>query len=287
MKLDKDACGETGRIDVPTMFPEFIIVDEDDNPRAPAERHTQEEIIALAQRIVKEGQDTPALGRKIAGGKVKLVAGYGRHKAFTYINNVLQPDKPLKMQIRIQDMNAEEAFAKAIRENLDRKETRAVSDAHAQRILREHFNWPEEKIAEFYEKSVSYIGQLRKIVSLSTPIQEQIKNGSLPVSTAVTLTEIPEEDRPQALHEATNPETGKVDGEVIKTKVRQHKARTGATNGIPGRSMKQVREFLEGCQGPGETEAVRMLTKKIQEFIAGKITDIQLMNAFNKWTVSD
>lgn len=284
MKLDPAVNGETGRIDVTTMFPEFIIVDENDNPRAPSERHTPDEVMALAQRIIKEGQDTPAMGRKVAGGQIKLVAGYGRHKAFTLINTVLQPDKPLKMQIRIQDMNAEEAYVKAIRENLDRKETKAVSDAHAQRVLRELHFWSEEQIAELYEKSVSYIGLLRKIVNLGKEVQEQINNGSLAVSNAVTLSELPESDHAQVIAEAKDQSTGKVDGGVIRERVRQHKARTGATTNIPSRGVKQIREFLDGLDGPGETEAVRALGKKFREFVDGKISDVQMSNALKKWT---
>ena len=276
MKL---VAGEVGRSDLFSVFPEFILAEPGDNSRRP-EGHTPEHMAALAESILLYGQQQAVTVRRIEGNKVKLVAGYGRHAAIALLNKTQRADNPIKVLCRVVDCNPEEAFIRSIRENIDRNETTPLDDAYAQRRLRGDFGWEDAKIADFYKKSVSYVSQLRKTLQLTGPIQEAVANGQMAVSSAFDLAELPEAEREQAVAEATHPETGKVSAEVIRKKVRQKKIENG--EGGKGRSLKELRTYFEEKTGPAETEAIRNLAERLLEFVAGKITDRQMDNAFAK-----
>jgi ParB/RepB/Spo0J family partition protein len=276
MRLD---AGEVGRGDLFSIFPENLIVVEEENSRVVP--HTDDEIEALAHSILEHTQQQAVVATRIAGNKVQLVSGYGHTTAIKYINTVLRPENPLKVLVRIQEMNKEEAFVRSIVENIDRAATTPIDDAHAQRRLREEFHWTEERIAKFYKKSVAYIGQLRKTLTLSNEIKQEVATGNLPISTAIALTELPEAERPAVLEAAKSPETGKVNSEVVNQAVRNQKIAAG---GGKSRSVKEIRKFLEELTGPAEQDGVRELSKKLLAYIGGKITDQQMTNALKKWT---
>lgn len=181
----------------------------------------------LANSILTYGQQQPVVVRRIEDKKVALVSGYGRFKAVKHINSVLRPDTPVKLQCKVVDCNPEEAFVRNIVENNECAVTTPVDDAHNQRRLREEFGWTEQRIADFYKCSVAYISQLRKTLQLSQPIQQAVANGNMAVSAALDLVELPEAARPQAVAEATDPTTGKVDSEAIRKKVRGKRIENG------------------------------------------------------------
>ena len=262
--------GDVGRIDVQTIYPEHLIYDQKHNSRSVP--HTEEEIKELAASILEHSQLQPAIGRRVDGNKVQIVAGFGRCAAIAYINKHLNPKKPMKVLVRVTDMNAEEAFVKSIVENIERAETTPIDDAHAQRRLREDFGWSEAKIAEFYKKSIAHIGQLRKLLVLDTPTKAAIAAGTLPVSVAIDLTELPEAERKPTLAAATV--NGTVNGEVVRRAVRQKRQTTGQ-NG-KSLSMKEVRSYFEGKTGPAEQEHVRKLAEGMMKFIAGKLTEKEM-----------
>lgn len=269
--------GEVGRIDVQTIYPEHLLfADETNGGRSVP--YTQEQIESLAASILEQGQIQPCIGRRVGDNRVQVVAGFGRCKAVQHINTVLRPDKPMKVLIRVMDMNAEEAFVRSVTENLQRAETTPVDDAHAQRRLREDFGWSEGRIAEFYKKSVSYIAQLRKVLVLSNPIKEEIAAGTLPVTTAVVLADLPEEEREQVLTESKGTD-GKVDSEVVKKKVRAKKQEKGQAVGL---SMKEVRAFFTSLTGPAETEGTKKLADAVLKFLSGRLKEETLAAKINE-----
>lgn len=278
MKLN---AGEVGRSDLYSFLPEHIVVDQKENARVVP--HSDEEVEALANSIKEYGQQQPAVVRRIDGNKVQLVAGYGRWRAVTKLNQE-NPEKPLKLMCRVADLNAEEAFVRSIVENNERAATTPTDDAFAQRRLREDFGWSEEKIATFYKKSVSYVAQLRKLLQLSTPIQTEVSKGNLTVAAALDVAQLPETEREAVVSAAKDPETGKVDANTVRTKVREKKQQSG---GAVSRTMREVRAYFEGQTGPAESESVRKLCDKILDYISGKISDQQMTNALNKYTKAE
>ena len=238
--------GEIGRADLFSILPENIVLNEADNGRAVP--HSQEEIEALANSILTYGQQQPVVVRRIEDKKVALVSGYGRYKAVGHINTVLRPDSPVKLQCKVVDCNPEEAFVRNIVENNERAATTPVDDAHNQRRLREEFGWTEQRIADFYKRSVAYLSQLRKTLRFSPTIQQAMAKGDMAVSAALDLVELPEAARPQAVAEATDPTTGKVDSEVIRKKVRDRKIGSGRAK---ARTMKESPHLLRGAGRAG------------------------------------
>lgn len=270
--MAKINAGEVGRIDVATVFPEFLLCADADNSRSVP--HTEDEIKALADSILEHGQLQPCVGRRVADNKVQVVAGFGRCKAVAYINQYLRPDRPMKVLIRVTDMNSEEAFVRSIAENIERAATTPIDDAHAQRRLRDDFGWTDVRIAEFYKKSVSYIAQLRKTLQLSTELKAEVASGTLPLSTAVVLTELPEQERKEVVAEARQSD-GKVSTEQVKKAVRKRKKAKGKKSGVR-RSLKEVRAFFTGLSGPAEPESVRRLANGVLDFIAGRLDEEEL-----------
>lgn len=275
MKLN---AGEVGRQDMFSVFPEHIIVIPSENGRKVP--HSQEEIESLARSIVTYGQQQPVVVRRVNDHKIQLVAGYGRHRAVQFINEELQPDSPVKVQCKVVDCSPEEAFVRNLVENIERAVTTPIDDAHNQRLLREQFGWTESRIADFYQKSVAYISQLRKTLSLPTEVQNGVANGHIPINAALDLTELPVAEIVETVEEATDPETGKVSAEKVRKKVREKKIESGV--GGKGRSMKEVRTFFEELIGPAEPEGIKEFSKRVLDFIAGKITDKQMENTMRE-----
>ncbi len=277
MKLN---AGDTKHVEGFGIYPHEIIVDAKTNSRSVP--HTLDEVKALAKSILDDGQLQLAVVRRHEdSNKVQLVAGFGRHAAVTYINTVLQPDNPIRLQCKVLKCSAEEAFVKSIKENEDRKEVNAIDRAYAQQYLMEQFQWSAAKVAELYKCTVAAVYTLSKATTLSKPIQEEVKNGTLPISTAITLTKLPEEKREEVLQEAKK-EDGTVNAGVINNRVREHQQETGT--GHTSRAIKEIRAFFDDMTGPAESPAIRGLATALVRYINGELTDKQMEEAVVKYT---
>ena len=261
------------RSDLQHYFPEDL--DLSFNSRVV--QHTQEEIESLAQSIHKDKQVVPVLARRV-GGKIQVVAGRGRVTAIQWINKNLRADNPIMVAVKIATMNDEEAYVASIRENEDRKATCSVDHAHQQRELREVYHWTEEQIADLFGKCVSWLSQMKKLVTLSKEEQEEVRSGNLNTSTAFILADLPSEERKEVLAVAKD-EDGKVQSEIVKKEVRKRKIAAG--KGKTGRSLKEIRDFFDGLIGPGEKESVRGLATKLLRFMSGEINDKEMVDYLN------
>lgn len=303
MKIE---AGEYKKGDLFFLFPQDIVVDPSRNARSVP--HTPEQVQSLADSILADRQQQPAVGRRIDGNRVQLVAGYGRWAAVHHINTVIQPESPVRLSVIIRDMNEEEAFIASLDENLERAETTPVDDAHAQRILRETYLWEEERIAQKYKRSVSYLGNLREVLKLSKPLQAEVANGHLPVAGAVALAKLPEAERQPTAEAARDPETQRIDTEAVqlvaklpaatraeivqeaqadgkpidtqavREEVRSNPKTTGKK--VLKRRMPELVKLLEGLTGPGENKATKGLASALLAFIAGKIPVTEMEEIF-------
>ncbi len=277
--------------------PQEIIVDEKLNGRW--KPHDKETIALRCKSFEEEGQLQPVQIRRVAENKVQLVSGYCRHAAAKLFNE-LHPDTPMKLKCVIVTINDEEAFRYNIVENKERKDTTPIDDAHNQRRLRDQFGWTDTKIADFYGVAQSYIGTLKKLLTLSKDKQKAIHAGQLSVNAAVSLADLPAEEQqavwqqlPIAETAATEPvatetaiEVGQVSeptpvavtvsgntsngesisGRVVKA-VREAKIEKG---GKQARSLAEVRKFFENAK---ETPSLKVISETILKFIEGRLTD--------------
>lgn len=270
--------GEVSRSDNAMVYPQYIEMDENENGRT-SSRHSQEEIEALARNILAYGQEQAIVVRKIEDHRIKVVAGYGRLKAFRYINEVLQPDNPLKVRCEVKSCNAEEAFVHNLNENLQRAETGPIDDAHNQRRLKDVYGWTDERIADFYKCSVQKLSQLRKVLQLSGPLQEQVSEGKLPLTTALEVVELPEAVREEVVQEATK-DNGKVDASVVKNRIREVKNREGKGK---ARSLKEVKFLLNEIFSNGSRDSVKEISRTMQNYLSGLIDDGAVKTLLDKY----
>ena len=133
--------GEVGRQDMFSIFPENIVVVDAENSRVVP--HSPEETEALARSILEYGQQQPAVVRKNRRQPCPACQRLWAWSAVTFIDSTLRPANPIKLQCKVLDLNAEEAFVRSIVENNERSSTTPIDDAHAQRRLREEFGWTD------------------------------------------------------------------------------------------------------------------------------------------------
>ena len=275
MKLN---AGEIVRQDVFLIDPENIVVVEAQNTRW--QPHDDAEVAGLARSFEQDGQLQPVVVRRIADNRVQLVAGYRRFHAAQHYNH-LHPDSPMKLKCVVSMMNDEEALRRSIRE---RAETTAMDDAYNQRRLREECGWTDTKIAEFYKISPPYVGTLKKLLLLPTNIQLMVHTRQISVQAAVAMTDLtPEEQKaviaPETPATATDPGTptpesaaapAPVTSAVIIKRTREKKIQQG---GKQARTLKELRDFLEGFTGPAESPPIKAFAETFLKFIQGTYTD--------------
>jgi ParB/RepB/Spo0J family partition protein len=252
--------------------------------------HPPEAIEEMYRSFRTERQLQAVEVRKMPGGKVQLVLGYRRLLA-ARLYNQRHPDQPMMLRAKIVTCNDEEALRRNVTENRVRSGTSAIDDAHNQRRFREEFGWEEAKIAEFYGVTPSYVGKLAKLLMLPFDVQMRVHNREIPVKTAISMTELsPEEQREvlvaapptngAALPEAPDEEPGdaaprpataadSVSAAVTK-KVREKKIKAG---GATTRSLREVKDFVEGLSGPAEPKRLQAWCRQMLWFIQGKTTD--------------
>lgn len=272
MKLE---AGEVGRLDLFTIFPHEIIVDETKNGRRhPHEQADIEEMCASYEYIPKgetlpQGQQTPVVVRRIEGNRVKLVLGYRRLRG-AELYNLKHPDAPMKLKCQAVIINDEEAFRRNVVENKDRKGVTPIDDAYNQRRFREEFAWTDKAIAEFYRCSEGYVGQLKLVPGLPEEVQEMIRLKQLSVKAGIELMDVSDDDKTRIIAEVKA--EGKVTSGAVMKKVRDKKLDTGGTSTLTARSMKEIRGYLEGLRD-SDNAAVVAIAEALLKFIRGGIKD--------------
>lgn len=252
--------------------PESIVVNFDENRRM--NPHTEDEIIGYAKNFAVVGQLQPVVVRKIEDNRLKLVLGYGRWRAMVYHNTKLHPDKPLKLKCLVIDGNEKEAVLRNISENIHRKTLEPIETSHNQRYLREDMGWSEKEIADFYNMTPAYISSLKNLLKAPDDIQQLVKDGNMSSAALSTAAaSLPTAELVQAVKEATNVSTGKVETKKLTQAVRRKKQEKGKKQ---GRSIAEIKEFFESKTGPAEEKEVSQLCQCIYDYISGASTEIEM-----------
>lgn len=263
----KIVAGDVGRSDLFHVLPEYLIVDESLNGRY--EAHDDETVLELAQSLMEHGQKQPILVRRLDGShQLKVVAGYRRWKAATLVNTKLRPEKPIKLQCRVGEMNEEEAFLANIIENHDRKECGDMDYAFQHRRLRDEHGWDDDRIAKFYRRSSAWVQQKRKLLGLDTETREQVARGDLTTNAALDVVKLPEKERRQVVEMATNT-NGQVDTAAVRAAVRDRGEKRS-------RTVKEFKDYLAKFTGDDSTEREKSLAADLLAFLAGELTERQM-----------
>ena len=289
MKLN---AGDVTRSDEFLIDPQEIIVDQSLNGRRYP--HGAPEVSALAHSYESEGQIQAVQVRRVQDNRVQLILGYRRHAAALLYNDS-HPDQPMKLKCKVVSVNSEEAFRRNIVENRERSECTPIDDAHNQRRLREEFAWTDGWIAEFYQMSPGYVSSLKKLLLLPSSAQEMIHSRTLSVQAALALADLPDSEVKEVLQTVKEEQQGKgeeessapVNGKSNSTnkkviaKVRDKQIDNGVGKST-SRSMKEVREFLEGMTGPAESAECKALAENLLKFIQGKLKDATMEKKFRE-----
>lgn len=236
-----------------------------------------------AQSFEQHGQLVPVRVRNLAGDQVGLVFGFHRHAAAIRYNE-RNADKPMKLKCIVTTCNDEEALASSVIENKCRREATAMDDAVNQRRFREEFGWSNQKIAELYQCSPSYVSQIERLLILSPAVQRQVNDRTISVRAALNLAELPVEEQQEVLeqsrparaetlsfdeHASVEPQlNGRHLGAAVAEKVRNNKIDAG---GAKGRTLSEVRKLFEEVGEQSEIKEVKDLSALIGKVIRGSL----------------
>lgn len=259
---------------------------------------SDEKILEMAESMLEHGQQQPVQARKIKPeNKIQINFGFTRTAAarlirtgFTGTDGAHYHDPAFKLKLIVTDANDEVAFINNIIENNMRNATTPIDDAFNHKRLREEMGKTNAEITKLYGyKDPNKVARYQDLLGLSKSVQDQIDAGTMPVSAALALLELPESEREAAILAATS-DTGKVKATEVISQVREHHLRdqdashigsnaTPAANGTPAGkggktaakplTVREMKKFFE------EYLAVEDSSPKAKEFCT---TILQWMN---------
>jgi ParB-like chromosome segregation protein Spo0J len=281
---------EIKRSDLLSITPQDIVVNEDDRGRTtpPSEAVVKN----LAVSILEHGQRQAVECRKV-GGQLHLNMGFTRHAAVMLIragfehNGAFYQDADHLLKTTVANTNAETAFINNIVENAHRNATTAIDDAFNQHRLRDKYGKTDQEIAKLYQCTITHVQRLASLLGLSSRLQTMVHEGILPVSAAIDLLSVGEDDRDDIVLAALNDAKDKVDGQIVKKLARAwiiaaKKAGkiTGKTaKGVTQRTIKEVRAFFEKAALVGGDAGDCAQT--IVQFINGDADDEAMQKAWD------
>lgn len=288
------------------LAPEEVI--EGTNSRMIGEANYLDTVKARAISLAIDGQLSPAEGRKLPDGTVVLDYGYTRRDAVRMIREGFEAVHPIsgektmfhdpdrKLWVRIVDTTAQQAFLRAIKENIERKDTTDLQEALAQNKLRTDMGWSDTRIARFYGyDNQNRVMALKKLLALDEKTQNLVHEGKLALYAALLTAEpgIDAAARESIIAGAT--EGDKVRGEVVKKLVRDFLEASAPppaeeiTDETPG-----IRDAVPAAVEGGEATApgkIKRSVKEFKAFVAERNEDpsdldpkvLDLLNAMVHW----
>jgi ParB-like chromosome segregation protein Spo0J len=311
--------GDSRRTDLFHVNPFEIIVREENRGRHLPP--SKEAIVAMAESLLDNQQQQPIQCRRdpvdkrliLNVGFTRTAAGRMIVKGFTDSNGVERKDEDFKLKVTLSDANDEQAFKNNIVENAHRNQTSPIDDAYNQKMCRDRYGMADAEIAKLYNwKGTAKVAQLRNLLSLETPIQLMIHEGTISIQAALDMLQLTPEKRAEIVEVATKQNNGgktkittsavrdvvreqnDVSNDIINDANREHEV--GSPNGASGpntdnkttvrtlpRTMKQVKEFLQQLADEGKTEGIKEICKHFKLFIEGKRTPKYVTDQFNKY----
>ena len=285
------------RGDLYFVDPYQIIVKEE--LRGRSKPPTEEQIIELAESMMNNGQRQPVECRKTSDSRLLLNLGFTRNAAarliregFTNFKGEHRQDENFKLKVVISDANDEQAFYNNIVENAHRNATSPIDDAKNQHRMRDQYGKTNEEIAELYRyRDVQKVVRLQRLLALPAELQALVHDGSLPVSGALELLDLPGDKRLQEIKAATA-ESGKVVGTQVRAQVREHmlndenrEDQIGNSDKKPNqkkpRSVKELRDFMAEVE-TSTNEIDKEFAKSVKLWLSGARKDKFLMDAIIK-----
>lgn len=296
--------GDVKRRDYFFVDPNEIIVKDDLRGRKFAP--TEADIISRAISMLEKTQLQPVMARRVQDKKLQLVLGFTRTAAARLIRSgfehegVQYHDPEFTLKVIVADCNDKEALYRNIAENNERNACSDIDDAHNQNRMREHGD-SDTDIAKFYGCSVTQVGKLRKLLSLSDEEQRMVHLGLLPTQVAVDLLDVDTEER-AAIIAKCQKDNGKVSGSDVRSQLRDHHLadvddEDSEADAIFGeapapsdqkpaksitRSIRELKTYLNSRLEDEKFEDFHDVMNVLLEWQAGNKSDKQMDNAFRR-----
>lgn len=295
----------TGRSDVHNFDPhsESLIVDEKRYNVARWQPTTPAQVRALAEMIVQKaeerglkshGQLQPVKVRKLSATQYAVSAGFTRTKALQLINQDadfrarlnLKDDEVYPLRVEVEAQAEEQALLDNIDENLHRYDATAMDKANVVAVLVAK-GWSDKRIAERFNWTPNWVGQLKKLQNLEPEYQKLVHQGDLPVQAAIDLTDVHPDERQEIVENAKR-ENGKVNGQAVRAAKREKVIEEAEKKGEEptqkvARSMKELRKFFEQQSSPdnGGYDVACKFFKKLLDYTQGKCSERAVIKAVN------
>ena len=159
---------------------ECAIEDVHPSPDNPRKTFVKESIAELAASIKTQGLVQPLVVRAKPGGGFWLIAGERRWRA-------AQLAGLKSVGVVVKDLSAEDAFERALVENLQREDLNPIEEAEAyQRLINEH-GYTQEAVAERVGKDRTSVTNTLRLLKLPASVRGKVAVGELPMGHARAL----------------------------------------------------------------------------------------------------
>lgn len=175
---DSPAEPQTGRAS--RAYAQIAIEEIYPSPDQPRRRFADDEIAALAQSIRTYGVIQPVVVRARRQGGYLLIAGERRWRA-------AQRAGLDRLPAAIQEVSPQDAFERALVENIQRADLNAIEEAEALRRLVDEHGLSQEKIAERIGKDRSTVANTLRLLKLPASVRGLVEEGKLSMGHARAL----------------------------------------------------------------------------------------------------
>lgn len=291
--------GSVGRLDSPRFLPSDLLVDEDLRGRDPNRKPDPEWVKKIALDMYNEGQEQDIGIMKYPNGRYYVVWGYTRHEAGQLINDTMvKPgEEPFALTCRVVRGNDEDSLRMAIRENMLRKDPSQVDLAYAVKMFTNRFKKTPKDIAAIFGKSIGWVDQMFRIISLPAEVLDKIHAG-LSVEAAQALAPLEAEIREEVFAEAKAAATvkeaakknskstakaattsaGKKNAVITKKDVTEAARKVATKSPEKAKKVESVAaltfsEFKEWCRKHSDVGPIR----SVLAFVEGRMTGDKLL----------
>jgi len=162
------------------------------NPDQPRKTFTEASIEELAQSIRKHGLLQPIIAEPSGSDTYIIVAGERRYRAAQMAGLEVLP-------VILRTVSAEKRLQLSLIENIQREDLNAMEEARAYQNLMELTGFTQEQVAEAVGKNRSTVANALRLLRLSLPMQEAVREGTMSAGHARSLLALVDEAERAAL----------------------------------------------------------------------------------------
>ena len=158
------------------------------NRNQPRQDFDEEELEALSESLAEHGIIQPLTVRELDSGYYQIIAGERRWRAARMAGLTEVP-------VVVIEADDQKVMELALIENLQRQDLNPVEEALGYRALMEDFGLTQEDAAQRVGKSRPAVANALRLLNLSEPILEKVRNGSLSAGHARALLSVKSEKK--------------------------------------------------------------------------------------------